>query len=198
MNIPNFLTAMRVISSFAVAILLCIPCKYLVAAAFVLYVVGAVTDWFDGYIARKCNIVTNIGKFMDALCDKIMVIGLFLVLLGLDMFGGYGDFWKITAIFCAFFSSAREFFVSGIRMIAATKSIVLAAEKLGKYKAAFQMYAIGAIICAKMMAVDLGIADCFLTPLAFYSGMGALVVSTILSLISGVGYGVRYSYLLKG
>lgn len=198
MNVPNFLTAMRVISSFAVAILLCIPCKYLVATAFVLYVVGAVTDWFDGYIARKCNIVTNIGKFMDALCDKIMVIGLFLVLLGLDMFGGYGNFWKITAIFCTFFSSAREFFVSGIRMIAATKSIVLAAEKLGKYKAAFQMYAIGAIICAKMMTVDFGLSDCFLTPLAFYSGMGALVVSTILSLISGVGYGVRYSYLLKG
>lgn len=198
MNIPNFLTAMRVISSFAVAILLCIPCKYLVAVAFVLYVVGAVTDWFDGYIARKCNIVTNIGKFMDALCDKIMVIGLFLVLLGLDMFGGYGDFWKITAIFCAFFSSAREFFVSGIRMIAATKSIVLAAENLGKYKAAFQMYAIGAIICEKMMALDFGIPDCFLTHLAFYSGMGALIVSTVLSLISGVGYGVRYSYLLKG
>ena len=131
MNVPNFLTAMRVISSFAVAILLCIPCKYLVSAAFVLYVVGAVTDWFDGYIARKCNIVTNIGKFMDALCDKIMVIGLFLVLLGLDMFGGYGDFWKITAIFCAFFSSAREFFVSGIRMIAATKSLFEMMQSMG-------------------------------------------------------------------
>ncbi len=197
MNVPNFITAMRVILSFAVAILLCIPCKWLITLAFVLYVLSAVSDWVDGYIARKYNIVTNIGKFMDALCDKIMVIGLFLVLLGLDMFSGYGDFWEITAIFCTFFASAREFFVSGIRMLAATKSIVLAAEKLGKYKAAFQMYAIGAIIFAKMMVVDFGVPECFLTPLAFYTGLGALIISTILSLISGVGYGIRYSYLLK-
>ncbi|MBO7520921.1 MAG: CDP-diacylglycerol--glycerol-3-phosphate 3-phosphatidyltransferase [Opitutales bacterium] len=195
MNIPNFLTAMRVVMSVAVAILLCFNCKGISTLAFVLFVIAGVTDWFDGYIARRCNVVTNIGKFMDALCDKIMVIGLFLVLLGLDMFG---ENLRILAIFCAFFASAREFFVSGIRMLAATKSIVLAAEKLGKYKAALQMYAIGAVIYNKMMVADFGLDGFFLTWLGFYSGIAALVISTILSIISGVGYGVKYSYLLKG
>lgn len=194
MNIPNFLTALRVVLSFVTAILLCVGCKYFALAAFVLFVIAGTTDWFDGYIARKYNSVTVLGKFMDALCDKIMVIGMFMVLLGLNL---YTDQWQKFAIFCAFFSSAREFFVSGIRMLAAKGGVVLAAENLGKYKAAFQMYSIGAIILAYALKVDFAIASGFLYNLIFYSGLATLFISTILSLISGASYGVRYGYLLR-
>lgn len=195
MNIPNFLTAMRVVMSVATAVLLCVGVKYFAFAAFVVFVLAGATDWFDGYIARRCNIVTTLGKFMDALSDKIMVIGMFMVLLGMNL---YGDGWAKTAMFLAFFSAGREFFVSGIRMIAASRGIVLAAEKLGKYKAAFQMYSIGAVLCAHSISVDFGAPGSVLWGLTFYSGIATLALSTVLSLISGVGYGVRYSYLLKG
>lgn len=194
MNIPNFLTALRVILSFITAILLCLGFKYFATVAFVLFVVAGATDWFDGYLARKFNVVTVLGKFMDALCDKIMVIGMFMVLLGLNL---YTDDWQKFAIFCTFFSSAREFFVSGIRMLAANTGVVLAAEKLGKYKAAFQMYSIGAIICAYSLRVDFNAEGIWFYQFAFYSGMLTLLISTVLSLISGVGYGIRYGYLLK-
>lgn len=194
MNIPNFLTALRVLLSFITAILLCVGFKYFALAAFILFVIAGATDWFDGYIARKSNAVTVLGKFMDALCDKIMVIGMFMVLLGLNL---YSEDWQKFAIFCTFFSSAREFFVSGIRMLAANTGVVLAAESLGKYKAAFQMYSIGAIICACSLRVDFGLASGFIYDIVFYSGIATLFISTVLSLISGFSYGIRYGYLLK-
>lgn len=194
MNIPNTLTVMRVILSIVAAVLVCTGAKYAIAISFVIFVLAGSTDWFDGYLARKLNIVTNLGKFMDALCDKIMVIGFFMVLLGLQF---YGDFMKF-AIFCTFFSSAREFFVSGIRMMAASNGVVLAAERLGKYKAAFQMYSIGAILFAKMCEVDFASPEHILYYISFYSGIITLGISTVLSIISGVGYGVKYRYLLRG
>lgn len=194
MNIPNFLTALRVLLSFITAILLCVGFKYFALVAFILFVIAGATDWFDGYIARKSNAVTVLGKFMDALCDKIMVIGMFMVLLGLNL---YSEDWQKFAIFCTFFSSAREFFVSGIRMLAANTGVVLAAESLGKYKAAFQMYSIGAIICAFSLRVDFGLASGFIYEIVFYSGIATLFISTVLSLISGFSYGIRYGYLLK-
>lgn len=197
MNVPNTITLSRVFISVAAAVLLCFPFAYAATAAFALFVLAGATDWVDGYVARKYDIVTNLGKFMDALSDKVMVIGMFLVLLGLGL---YGPEWTIYAIFCTFFSAAREFFVSGIRMLAATLNIVLAAETMGKYKAAFQMYSIGAVMCAHALSVDFGAEGRLfdaLYCLVFYSGIAALGVSTLLSLVSGFGYLRRYGYLLR-
>lgn len=196
MNTPNLITLSRVFITIAAAVALCAGFRFSATLAFVLFVAAGATDWIDGYIARKYNIVTNLGKFMDALSDKVMVIGMFLVLLGLGL---YGESWTVFAIFCTFFSAGREFFVSGIRMLAANLNIVLAAETMGKYKAAFQMYSIGAVMCAHAIALDF--ADNALLSalygLVFYSGMAALALSTALSLISGFGYLLRYGYLLK-
>lgn len=81
---------------------------------------------------------------------QIMVSTAFLTLFALGMFGGQTG----IALFCAVISMSREFFVSGIRMLAASKGIVLAAERMGKYKAGFQMYSLGAVICAKALDAD--------------------------------------------
>ena len=94
MNIPNVLTSSRVALAFASAVALCVEIPYMKSAAFVLFVLGGLTDWFDGRIARKYNLVTTFGKFMDALADKIMVIGMFMVLFA---FALYGD-WTIPAL----------------------------------------------------------------------------------------------------
>lgn len=193
MNLPNFLTIMRVLMTFAAAVLLCVNVKYFALISFVVYCLAGATDWFDGYLARKYDIVTTFGKFMDALSDKIMVVAMFMTLFALGLY----EEWTIPALFCAIISIAREFFVSGIRMLASHKGIVLAAEKVGKYKAGFQMYSIGAIILAWSLKTEFDADNSALYFMAFYSGIVTLALSTVLSLWSGFSYGTRYSCLLK-
>lgn len=193
MNTPNFLTVLRVLLAFLTAVLLCAPFRFAATAAFIVYCAAGATDWFDGYLARRRNIVTTFGKFMDALSDKIMVSTAFLTLFALGMFGGQTG----IALFCAVISMSREFFVSGIRMLAASKGIVLAAERMGKYKAGFQMYSLGAVICAKALDADFSAGDSLLRETVFFSAIATLALSTILSVWSGATYGARYSHLLK-
>ena len=193
MNLPNLLTILRVIMTFVAVVLLCIDLRFFALASFIIYCAAGATDWFDGYLARKYNIVTTFGKFMDALSDKIMVVSMFMALFAFNLY----SWFTVPALFCAIVSITREFYVSGIRMLASKEGIVMAAETLGKYKAAFQMYSIGAILCAHSLDIDFGAGNSLFFNFAFYSGIATLVISTALSILSGYSYGSRYSYLLK-
>lgn len=193
MNLPNLLTILRVIMTFVAVVLLCIDIRFFALVSFIIYCAAGATDWFDGYLARKYNIVTTFGKFMDALSDKIMVVSMFMALFAFNLY----SWFTVPALFCAIVSITREFYVSGIRMLASKEGIVMAAETLGKYKAAFQMYSIGAILCAHSLDIDFGAGNSLFFNFAFYSGIATLVISTALSILSGYSYGSRYSYLLK-
>lgn len=193
MNLPNFLTLLRVLLTFSVAALLFVDVQGFATSAFVIYVFAGATDWFDGYIARKYNIVTTFGKFMDALSDKIMVVTMFMTLFAINLF----DSWTAFALICAIISMAREFYISGVRMIASKKGVVIAAETAGKYKAAAQMVSLGAIICAFALRNDFGQIQTPLYNFAFYLGIVLLGVSTLLSIYSAVSYSAKYSNLLK-
>lgn len=193
MNLPNLLTILRVIMTLVAVVLLCIDIRFFALASFIIYCAAGATDWFDGYLARKYNIVTTFGKFMDALSDKIMVVSMFMALFAFNLY----SWFTVPALFCAIVSITREFYVSGIRMLASKEGIVMAAETLGKYKAAFQMYSIGAILCAHSLDIDFGAGNSLFFNFAFYSGIATLVISTALSILSGYSYGSRYSYLLK-
>lgn len=103
--------------------------RYLAAAVFVLI---SATDWLDGYLARSRNEVTDFGKFMDPLADKILVSAALICLVELDTLPS----WVVLIIL------TREFIVSGVRMMAATKGVVIAASMIGKFKTVFQMIAI--------------------------------------------------------
>lgn len=94
-----------------------------------LFVVASVTDWFDGYLARKNNLVTNFGKFMDPLADKLLVCSAMICMIDLKRLPA----WFVIIII------AREFIISGFRLIAAENGIVIAANYWGKFKTAFQM-----------------------------------------------------------
>ena len=94
-----------------------------------LFVVASVTDWFDGYLARKNNLVTNFGKFMDPLADKLLVCSAMICLIDLKRLPA----WFVIIII------AREFIISGFRLIAAENGIVIAANYWGKFKTASQM-----------------------------------------------------------
>lgn len=131
MNTPNKLTVARmIIVPFLVVFLLTgwggDANRYI---SLVLFVVASVTDWFDGYLARKNNLVTNFGKFMDPLADKLLVCSAMICMIELNRLPA----WFVIIII------GREFIISGFRLIAAENGIVIAANYWGKFKTASQM-----------------------------------------------------------
>ena len=131
MNTPNKLTVARmIIVPFLVVFLLTgwggAANRYISLA---LFVVASVTDWFDGYLARKNNLVTNFGKFMDPLADKLLVCSAMICMIELNRLPA----WFVIIII------GREFIIRGFRLIAAENGIVIAANYWGKFKTASQM-----------------------------------------------------------
>lgn len=135
MNLPNKLTFIRLV--------LAIPFIYFLQyseaegiiyrmLAFIIFVVASLTDFFDGYLARKHNLITDFGKIMDPLADKVLVISALVIFVDLK----YIPSWMSIVVI------AREFLISGIRMLAAAKGEVIPAGKLGKYKTTSQMIVI--------------------------------------------------------
>jgi CDP-diacylglycerol--glycerol-3-phosphate 3-phosphatidyltransferase len=106
---------------------------------FLLYLVAALSDWLDGYLARRCDIVSTFGKFMDALADKVFMIGLFISILVLGILPRW-------ALFLVLIIVGREFLVTGLRLVAASRGIVIVAERVGKVKTVMKIVAIGVFI----------------------------------------------------
>lgn len=181
MNLPNKLTVMRVvIVPFFVAFMLigAIPYNYL--WALLVFAAASITDMLDGKIARKYNLITNFGKFLDPLADKILVASALICFVQL----GWCSAW-VTALILA-----REFVVSGVRLVAASsdKKVVIAAGMLGKMKTAMTMVAICVIIFMWIL-VQFGA----ITP----EGFPIQLISDILMYIAAaltVASGVQYLY----
>ena len=130
MNLPNKITMFRVILiPFFVFFMLSegIPYNNYIAAA--IFIVASLTDMLDGKIARKYNLVTNFGKFMDPLADKLLVCSALIALVDLGKLAG----WIVIVII------AREFIISGFRLVASDNGVVIAASYWGKFKTTFQM-----------------------------------------------------------
>ncbi len=140
MNLPNKLTMLRVIMvPFFVVFLLLTPDYPLFKwVAFGLFVVASLTDLLDGHIARKYNLITNFGKFMDPLADKLLVSAALICLTEL----GFIPAWMTIVII------SREFIISGFRLIAAEKGVVIAAGWLGKWKTAVTMIMLAMMLLA--------------------------------------------------
>lgn len=126
MNLPNKLTIIRVIMILPFVILML---KEMNLAALLVFVVASLTDLADGKIARKYNLVTNFGKFMDPLADKLLVCAALILLVEL----GRIPAWVVLIII------SREFIISGFRLIASDNNVVIAASYWGKFKTVFQM-----------------------------------------------------------
>lgn len=175
MNLPNKLSVARVLCIPAIVTLLHFSsepvCRYAAAALFIL---GCVTDFLDGRIARKRNLVTDFGKFIDPVADKLLVLTTLIMLVYLDMMPA----WIVIVILC------RELAVDGLRMVAVTKGQVIAAGPLGKWKTACQM-----VLISAMLILNLSVFAAW--PLTL---LAAAVVA--LTLISGVDYFVRNASVL--
>ena len=167
MNLPNKLTVMRVILiPFFVAALLYDngSSQTMRIVANVIFIVASLTDLFDGKIARKYNLVTNFGKFMDPLADKLLVCSALICLIQL----GQLPAWVVIIII------SREFIISGFRLVAADNGIVIAASCWGQCKTTFQMIAVILMI--------------FNIPALATVTMIMLVIAVVLTVISLVDY----------
>ena len=175
MNLPNKLSVARVLCIPAIVILLHFPASACRIAAAVLFIIGCLTDFLDGRIARKRNLVTDFGKFIDPVADKLLVLTTLIMLV----YSGKMPAWIVIVILC------RELAVDGLRMVAVTKGQVIAAGPLGKWKTACQMILISAILI-----LNLGVFEAW--P---FTVLAAAVIT--LTLISGVDYFVRNASVLS-
>ena len=131
MNLPNKLTIARMVMAFLFVAFLSFEHTACLALGYVLFVVASITDVVDGRIARARNLVTNFGKLLDPVADKILVAAAFTMLMLLPDVTLPG--WVVVSIV------GREFLVTGARSLAASEGVVIAANKWGKLKAVFQM-----------------------------------------------------------
>ena len=168
MNLPNKLTLFRIflIPVFIIVMLLNIPNKYLIAC--IIFIVASITDAMDGYIARKYNLVTDFGKFMDPLADKLLVISALTCMIEVNLVPA----WMVIIIV------ARELTVSILRAIAAAEGKVIAASGGGKLKTITQMLSI----------IVLLIGENLNNGLLLNIGFVCILIATLLTLYSGWEY----------
>lgn len=159
--------------------------------AFVLFLVAAFTDFLDGWAARRFNQVSDLGKFLDALTDKILTLGLFVTLLAMKILPA----WTLLLLL---FMLTREFLVTGLRMVAAGRGVVLAAEKSGKWKTAVQMLCLAILLFTQMLLYEFPslLSSGAWNLVYLYGGVGTFCVAAALTIFSGVIYLSRYGRLL--
>lgn len=172
LNLPNALSILRLVSAPVLVVLLLSPGRALSLAAAVLFVLVCVTDWLDGYLARRMGIVTPLGKFLDPLADKAIILSALIMLIPL----GRVPAWMVAMV------AGREIAVTGLRAVASNMGVVIAAGTLGKYKTFFQMVSItGLLLHYRYMDIDFQSA-----------GMAFFYAAFALTLWSGADYFVRF------
>lgn len=194
MNLPNLLTLSR-IPLMLVVIALLYPTSetsmpWLRTGALVVFLFAALTDWLDGWLARKFGQVSEFGKFMDALSDKVLTLGMFIGLLVLDEIARW-------ALFPILLILSREFLITGLRLVAAGRGKTLAAEKIGKLKTVIQL------TCICLFLGKIAVEDDFtgifspelqenLISFLLLSGQITLITATIITVLSGIIYLSKY------
>ncbi len=167
-NLANKITLLRIFALVPVIFFLSFPSPLFCAIACFIFFIASMSDMLDGYIARKYQSVTNFGKFLDPLADKLLICSVFIQL----SFLGWLPAWVSIIIV------VRELAVTGLRAVAADEGVVIAADKYGKYKTIFQAVALGPLIYHyPLFGFDVNIA-----------GYAILAIALILTVYSGYNY----------
>jgi CDP-diacylglycerol---glycerol-3-phosphate 3-phosphatidyltransferase len=176
-TLPNLLSLFRILIIPLLVYLLTYPDRYFSLLAAALFVVAALTDYFDGYLARRTDSVSDVGKILDPLADKLMVASALIMLAALDRPNEPSvPAWLVVVIL------ARETAVTLIRGIALAEGIVMHAETLGKYKFILQAFAIVALLVHyRYWGLDF-----------FAVGLYFLALSAVVAIWSGINYHVQF------
>src|SRR5262245_17790137 len=173
-NLPNLLTLGRIAIVVIIVLVLQDEGKAAGALATGLFFFACLTDYWDGQLARKYSLTTTLGKFLDPLADKLLVVAILIMLVAMDREPRLPG-WLVVIIV------GREMAITGLRGIASGEGIVIPAEELGKYKMVFQMFALhGLLLHYTYVSIDFHLA-----------GMYFLWISTVVSIWSGSVYTAR-------
>lgn len=204
MNTPNKITLSRLLLiPLIVFFYLATFIPYARLVATILFIVACLTDFVDGHLARKTNQVTDLGKFFDSIADKVLIATGFILTCAVPISTGYSVIYpNWLGVVCVIVILAREFIVSALRQIAASKGIVLAADKGGKIKATCQF-----VIVSIYMAYSFVLTDLISNPALNFNGrvfavlnfvfMILLIATTLLTIYSGANYLIRNRKVFK-
>jgi CDP-diacylglycerol--glycerol-3-phosphate 3-phosphatidyltransferase len=189
MNVPNGITLSRIPLLLLTVSLLFFESRWGATVAVFIYALASLTDWLDGYIARKWRLETTLGAFMDALIDKIFTLGVFITMLVMKILPDHALFAVIIII-------TREFTITGLRAVAADKRIVIPAQGEGKIKTALQMVSTGFLLLFFALKRDFyhiyTLEDIMWV---YYLGYGIFLAATFVTAASGVIYLVRFKHV---
>jgi CDP-diacylglycerol--glycerol-3-phosphate 3-phosphatidyltransferase len=180
MNLPNRLTLSRLALTVFFVVCLSWPMTYGRTCALFLFILAGVTDYFDGEIARRYGIVTNFGKLMDPLADKVMIAAGFICLVPV----GAVPAWVATIVV------ARDFLITGLRMLASAEGVILPAERMGKHKTSWQIVTV-IFFLLLLAAIEIRPAvggSRWWQILWAYGGNTLLWITIGLTIYSGLGY----------
>src|SRR5476651_2409110 len=187
LNLPNQLTVLRLGMCGLLLISMSFDWPYAATTAFFIFTLASLTDWLDGAIARSRNLVTDLGKLLDPLADKILVIGA-LIALAVERHH-FAPMWMVVIIM------AREFLISGLRQIAASKQKILAAERIGKHKTISQIVAI-LVSLAYLSLGEFGLQNTFLARFLVASQVWFYWIALVITVLSGAIYFWRHTAIV--
>jgi CDP-diacylglycerol--glycerol-3-phosphate 3-phosphatidyltransferase len=192
MNWPNRLTLVRIFLAPLFVFLFLIDNVYARLSALIIFVLAALTDLIDGWLARKYSITTGFGKFMDPLADKILISSALVAFIAL----GYAKLWMVLPII------ARDFFITGLRSLAAYKGVLIVTTGFAKVKTTLQMIAVGVILAFINLKTFLPLWDInwgiFTDPAVITAFDIMLFVTMVVTVWTGIDYLIKNFYLLKG
>ena len=182
MNLPNILTLLRILMTFVFLVFLNKGDFSSTVAAFVVFVAAALTDFLDGYIAKRYNLISNFGRIMDPIADKFLMLSAFYMFMQMNIIAE----WMFYIIFI------REILVTLVRFYAMGKGVVMAAEKAGKYKTMFQISTVIVIllylILYRWAAEASAVMDTVFCVLQkrYLVIAGLMLITVLLTLVSGI------------
>jgi len=196
MNLPNKLTLSRIIMTVFFVMALLLPrFPYGNTVAFWLFVVASITDWWDGWLARRNKITTDFGVMLDPLADKILTCAAFICLVEIDAPGLLPGQHNLVQAWMAVVIIGREFVINGLRLMATQKGVTLPADLLGKQKTIFQMVSINFILFGLMLIEDfprllgdyMQLFEQWFPSVTFW----LMLLTVALTVISGMSYLIR-------
>ncbi len=188
MTLPTKITIVRLVMIPLILVCYCLQplYEYMFIITALLFIIASLTDYLDGHIARKYNMVSDLGKLLDPIADKVLVAaGLFIL-----VDGNYIPEIPYIELICSVVIIAREFMIGVLRQVAALKNVVLAADKLGKIKTATTMFGLTFLLCSANEMIVFKIFE--------YIGAALFILATIFTVLSGVNYMLANSKLLFG
>lgn len=195
MNLPTKITVFRILLipifvALALVNSLATNIPYTRIIATVVFIVASLTDILDGYLARKNNQVTDLGKFLDPIADKLLVTAaLIIVTVYPSAPEAHADIFQMVTVIFTMIIIFRELTIGAFRMIAATKNLVLAADMLGKIKTVLQMSA----LIVLLLVPDFFVSSDWL----YYIGFALLSLATVMTIVSGCNYFFKNRAVLK-